>query len=132
MIAAAASLAMAAAHAQSTVVDVPDEAPPRLRVLPPLPGPLEKGVAYIPYQLENLRVLPIGGVAAKEISPRVGHLHLQLDGLPWQWADYGNSSTIILIGLPAGEHRLRVEAVDPEGRPYTAETLNFSVPKRTP
>jgi hypothetical protein len=116
------------AFAQSTVVDVADEPAPSLTVLPPLPGPLAKGVAFIPYRLENLRVVPVGGAAAREISPRVGHLHITLDDLPWQWADYGGSNTVILVGLPRGEHKLRIEAVDPEGRPFVARSVTFTVP----
>jgi len=118
--------------AQSTVFNVESEPAPSLTVQPPLPGPLARGVAYIPYRLENLRIVPVGGAAAREISPRVGHLHITLDDLPWQWADYGGSNTIILVGLPRGEHKLRIEAVDPEGRPFTARTVTFNVPGPAP
>ncbi len=61
---------------QSTVVPIDDEPAPRLMVEPPLPGPLAQGVAFIPYRVENLRILPVGGPAARNVSPRVGHLHL--------------------------------------------------------
>ena len=116
------------AFAQSTVVNVENEPAPSLTVLPPLPGPLAQGVVFIPYRLENLRIVPVGGAAARDISPRVGHLHITLDDLPWQWADYGGSNTIILVGLPRGEHKVRIEAVDPEGKPFTARTVTFTVP----
>ena len=124
----AASAQGADASAQSTVVNVADEPAPSLTVLPPLPGPLAQGVVFIPYRLENLRIVPVGGAAARDISPRVGHLHITLDDLPWQWADYGGSNTVILVGLPRGEHKVRIEAVDPEGRPFTARTVTFTVP----
>jgi hypothetical protein len=119
---------VAGATAQSTVVGFENEPAPRLTVLPPLPGPLAKGVVFIPYRLENLRILPVGGTTARDISPRVGHLHITLDDLPWQWADYGGSSTVILVGLSRGEHKVRIEVVDPEGQPYTAQTVKFTVP----
>ena len=122
------SLLAGAAFAQSTVVNVENEPAPGLTVLPPLPGPLAQGVVFIPYRLENLRIIPVGGAAARDISPRVGHLHITLDDLPWQWADYGGSNTVILVGLPRGEHKVRIEAVDPEGRPFTARTVTFAVP----
>src|SRR5262245_54838583 len=125
---AASTLLAAGAFAQSTVVNVANEPAPSLTVLPPLSGPLAKGVVFIPYRLENLRIIPVGGAAARDISPRVGHLHITLDDLPWQWADYGGSNTVILVGLPRGEHKLRIEAVDPEGRPYIARTVSFNVP----
>src|SRR5262245_27459120 len=129
---AAFTLLTAGAFAQSTVVDVKNEPPTKLSVLPPLPGPLAENVVFIPYRLENLRILPIGGAAARSISPRVGHLHVSLNDLPWQWADYGGSNTIVLVGLPRGQHKVRVEAVDPEGRHVTEQTVTFTVPGPKP
>jgi hypothetical protein len=113
---------------QSTVVPIEDEPAPRLIVEPPLPGPLAQGVAFIPYRVENLRILPVGGAAARDVSPRVGHLHLTLDDLPWQWADFGQSNTIILIAMPRGQHKVLIEVVDPEGKVLTGETVTFYSP----
>jgi len=117
-----------AENAASLVVPVDNEAAPRLIVEPPLPGPLARNVVYIPYRVENLRILAVGGAAARSLSPRVGHLHITVDDLPWQWADYGQSNTIILVGLPRGQHKVRIEAVDAEGRVFTAQTVTFSTP----
>src|SRR5947199_2427406 len=75
-----------AQSAASLVVPVENEPAARLFVESPLPGPLAGGVAFIPYRSENLRILPVGGPAARNVSPRVGHLHITLDDLPWQWA----------------------------------------------
>ena len=125
---AATALLAAGALAQSTVVNVENEPAPSLTVLPPLPGPLAQGLAFIPYRLKDLRIVPVGGAAARDISPRVGHLHITLDDLPWFWADYGGSNTIILGGLPRGEHKVRIEAVDPEGKPFIARTVTSTVP----
>ena len=94
----------------------------------PLPGPLAQGVVFIPYRVENLRILPVGGPAAGNVSPRVGHLHITVDDLPWQWADYGQSNTIILVGMPRGQHKVLVEAVDPEGKVFTGQTVTFDSP----
>jgi hypothetical protein len=129
-IAAGASLATSslAQNAVSLVVPVEKEPAARLFVGAPLPGPLTKGVAYIPYRVENLRIMAIGGPAATSVSPRVGHLHITVDDLPWQWADYGESNTIILVNLPRGEHKVLVEAVDPEGRVLVAQTVKFTSP----
>jgi hypothetical protein len=124
----AATLLVTSAFAQSTVVDVSNEPPPKLTILPPLPEPLSQGVVFIPYRLEHLRIVPVGGAAARDISPRVGHLHITLDDLPWQWADYGSSNTIILVGLPAGEHKVKIEAVDPQGKLFVAQAVTFRVP----
>jgi len=116
------------AFAQRTVVPIDNEPPPSLLVEPPLPGPLAKGVVFIPYRLENLRILPVGGAAARDVSPRVGHLHITVDDLPWQWADYGQSNTIILVGMPRGEHKVLIEVVDAEGNVFTKQTVTFYSP----
>lgn len=112
----------------SLVVPLDSEPAPKLIVEQPLPGPLAKGVAFIPYRVENLRILPIGGPAARDVSPRVGHLHITLDDLPWQWADYGQSNTIILVNLPRGEHKVLIQAVDPAGGVLTSQTVTFRSP----
>src|SRR5687768_14152709 len=116
------------AFAQSAVVHIDKEPAAKLIVEPPLPGPLTRGVAFIPYRVENLRILPVGGPAARNVSPRVGHLHITVDDLPWQWADYGQSNTIILVGMLRGEHKVLIELVDPEGNVFTGETVTFYSP----
>ena len=83
-IAAGALLATSALaqSAASLVVPIENEPAPRLFVEPPLPGPLAGRVAFIPYRVENLRIMPVGGAAARNISPRVGHLHITVDDFP--------------------------------------------------
>jgi Family of unknown function (DUF6130) len=126
------SLITAVATAQSTVVPIDDEPPPRLIVEPPLPGPLAQGVVFIPY-VENLRILPVAGAAARNLSPRVGHLHITVDDLPWLWADFGQSNTIVLAGMPRGQHKVLIEVVDPEGNVFTGQTVTFYSPgKQSP
>ena len=112
----------------SLVVPLESEPATRLIVGPPLPGPLATGVAYIPYRVENLRILPIGGPHSKSVSPRVGHLHITVDDLPWLWADFGQSNTIVLAGMPRGEHNVLIELVDAEGNVFTAQTVTFYSP----
>ncbi len=129
-------LLLAAANASSQdatslVVPVEQEPAVKLTLEQPLPGPLANGVAFIPYRVENLRILPIGGPAARNVSPRVGHLHITLDDLPWQWADYGQSDTIILVNLPRGEHKVLVQAVDPEGTVLTSQSVTFRSPGKS-
>jgi hypothetical protein len=116
------------ALAQSTVVPIDDEPAPRLIVEPPLPGPLAQAVVFIPYRVENLRILPVGGAAARDVSPRVGHLHITVDDLPWLWADFGQSNTIVLAGMPRGQHKVLIEVVDPEGKVFTGQTVTFYSP----
>ena len=116
------------ALAQSAVVPLDNEPAPRLIVEPPLPDPLTRGVVFIPYRVENLRILALGGPAARNVSPRVGHLHITIDDLSWQWADYGQSNTIILVGMPRGEHKVLIEVVDAEGNVFTGQTVTFYSP----
>jgi Family of unknown function (DUF6130) len=116
------------AFAQSAIVPIDNEPAARLIVEPPLPGPLARGVVFIPYRVENFRVLPVGGPAARNLSPRAGHLHITVDDLPWQWADYGQSNTVILVGMPRGEHKVLIELVDAEGNVFTGQTVTFHSP----
>ncbi|SRR6266536_841169 len=125
---AAGTVLATGALAQSTVIPIDNEPAPRLIVEPPLPDPLARGVVFIPYRVDNLRILPVGGAAARNVSPRVGHLHITVDDLPWQWADYGQSNTIILVGMPPDQHKVLTEVVDPEGNVFTAQTVTFTSP----
>jgi hypothetical protein len=125
---AACTVLPTAVLAQSTVVPIDNEPAPSLIVQPPLPGPLARGVVFIPYRVENLRILPLGGAASGNVSPRIGHLHVTIDDLPWFWADYGQSNTIILGGMPRGQHKVLIEVVDPEGKVFTGHTVTFYAP----
>ena len=75
----------------------------KLVVDPPLMGPLAHGAVLIPYRVENLRILPVLGASALNVSPRVGHLHVTVDDLPWHWGDFSDSNTIVVVGLPPGQ-----------------------------
>ena len=127
---AAGTVLAAVAFAQSTVVAIDNEPPPSLLVEPPLPGPLAKGVVFIPYRVENLRILPVGGAAARDVSPRVGHLHITVDDLPWWWADASDNNTVDIAGLPPGQHRVTIALVDANHNPFAGQvvTLTFVVP----
>lgn len=111
--------------AASLVVPIENEPAPRLFVETPLPDPLVNGVAFIPYRLQNLRILPIDGPGAVTVSPRVDHRHITVDDLPRQWADYGQSNTIILGNLPRGEHKVLIEVLDASAAFHTAQSVTF-------
>ena len=114
----------------SELVPIANEPAPKLIVDPPLPGPLARGVALIPYRAENFRILPVLGAAGAEVSPRVGHLHVRVDDLPWYWGDFSNTNTIVVTDLPPGEHKVRIELASPEHHVHTGQTVTFIVPSR--
>jgi hypothetical protein len=116
----------------SPLVAVENEPAPKLIVGAPLPEPLARGVALIPYRLENFRIVPVLGSAAVNVSPRVGHLHVSLDDLPWRWGDFSNTNTIVVAGLPPGEHKLLIELSDPTHRILAAQSVTFTVPGTVP
>src|SRR4249919_1760171 len=74
-------------------IEIKNEPPPKLIVDPPLPEGLPKGLVWIQYRAENVRIGPVLSEGALKVSPRVGHLHVTVDDLPWLWADTSNSNT---------------------------------------
>lgn len=100
---------------------------PRLIVDPPLPGPLSFGRVVIQYRAENLRIVPVFGPNAQDVSPRIGHIHVTIDGLPWHWAD-ASGEPLILNGFPPGRHTVLIQLVDANHQPFTAVTTEFVVP----
>jgi hypothetical protein len=112
----------------SQFVAIENEPAPKLIVDPPLPGPLARGAVLIPYRVANLRIMPVLGAAAVNVSPRVGHLHVTIDDLPWHLGDFSGDNTIVLVGLPPGQHKVLVEAASPEHHIYTGQTVTFTVP----
>jgi len=137
---AASSLIITAAAAQnakdvigpSPLVAIENEPPPKLFVDPPLAEPLSRGLVFIQYRTENLRVVPVFGTGALDVSPRIGHVHITVDDAPWHFVDAAGQ-TIIVVGLEPGPHRVLVELADPTHRVITRETVAFTVPdRRTP
>lgn len=112
----------------SPLVAIENEPAPKLIVEPPLPGPLARGAVLIPFRVENLRILPVLGAGALTLSPRVGHLHVTVDDLPWRWGEFSDNNTIVVVGLPPGQHKVLIELADPEHRVFTGQTVTFTVP----
>ena len=110
---------------------VQNEGPPKLIVDEALPDGLPLGIVWIQYRTENCRILPLFGKEALTLSPRVGHLHVQVDDVPWLWADTSDSNTVDIGGMPPGEHKVRIELVDSmhQGFPGQSKTVKFNVPK---
>ena len=116
------------ARGASQFVAIENEPAPKLIVDPPLPGPLARGAVLVPYRVENLRILPVLGAVADNVSPRVGHLHVTVDDLPWHWGDFSGDNTIVLVGLPPGQHKMMIELANPEHHIFTGQAVTFTVP----
>jgi hypothetical protein len=114
----------------SPYVAIENEPAPKLIVDPPLPEGLAHGIVWIQYRVENLRIVPVFGEGAINVSPRVGHLHVTVDDLPWWWADASDNNTIDIAGLPVGQHKVRIELVYPNHRlvPGQTKTVTFTLP----
>lgn len=111
----------------SPLIAIENEAPPKLIVDPPLPEPLAQGRVFIQYRTENLRVLPVFGKGALDVSPRIGHIHITVDDASWHFVD-ASGETIILVGLEPGPHKVLIELADPTHKVITSETINFNIP----
>jgi hypothetical protein len=111
--------------------EIENESPPKLIVDPPLPDLLAQGVVWIQWRVENVNIVPVFGKGALNVSPRVGHLHIHVDDLPWWWADASNINTIDLAGMPPGPHKIRIELVNAnhEVFPGQSKTVTFTIPK---
>ena len=88
----------------SPLVAIENEPPAKLVVDPPLPEQLAKGLVFILYRTENLRVVPVFGKGALDVSPRIGHLHITVDDAPWHFVD-ASGETVILVGLAPARTR---------------------------
>jgi hypothetical protein len=88
-------------------------------------GPLAHGAVFIPYRVENLRILPVLG-APQRIS--AGRPSACSRRRAWHWGDFGDSNTIVVVGLPPGQHKVLIELADPERRIFTGQTVTFTVP----
>ena len=109
------------------VVPVESQPAPKLVVDPPLPGPLSFGRVVIQYRAENLRIVPVFGPKALTVSPRIGHIHITVDDLPWHWAD-ASGEPVILNGFPPGRHTVLIELVDANHKPFTSVVHEFVIP----
>ncbi len=113
----------------SALIAIDAEPAPRLIVDPPLAEPLSRGLVFIQYRTENLRVLPVFGQGALDVSPRIGHVHITVDDLPWHFVD-ASGETVIVVGLAPGPHKVLFELADPVHRVITSATVHFVLPDR--
>jgi len=103
------------------------EAPAKIIVDPPMPEPLARGVVFMQYRAENLQIVPVFGPAALAVSPRIGHVHVTVDDLPWHWAD-ASGDPLIIQNLPPGPHRVLVELVDANHHALDQRMVELAIP----
>jgi hypothetical protein len=115
------------ARGPSPLIAIDNEPPPKIIVDPPLAEALVQGRVFIQYRTEHLRVLPVFGHGALDVSPRIGHVHITVDDAKWHFVDT-SGETVILVGLEPGPHRVLFELADPTHRVITAQTIAFTVP----
>ena len=117
---------------------IENEPPPKLIVDPtPLAAGLAHGIVWIQYRVENVHIVPVFGAGALNVSPRIGHLHVHVDDVPWGWVEASDNNTISVAGLPPGQHKLRVELVNAEHHVFAGcaecrQTVTFTVPEGAP
>jgi hypothetical protein len=118
----------------SPYVEIKNEPAPRLIVDEPLPEGLAIGVFWAQYRVENIHIVPVFGPGAQQVSPRVGHLHVIVDDLPWWWADTSDSNTVDIANLPPGVHKVKIELVDANHNVIAGQTksFTFTIPESAP
>jgi len=102
----------------------------KLIVDEPLAAELAKGKVIIQYRTENLKIVPVYGEAGLKVSPRIGHLHITVDNLPWHWADASNEP-IILVGMAPGKHTILFELADTTHHVLAKQLVSFEIPETT-
>jgi hypothetical protein len=105
-----------------------NEPPAKIIIDPPLAEPLSHGRVVIQYRTENLHMVPVFGPAALAVSPRVGHIHLNVDDAPWVWVD-ASGEPVILNGLPPGPHKVLIQLETANHQLLDQGAVKFTVPE---
>jgi Family of unknown function (DUF6130) len=103
------------------------EPPAKIIVDQPVAEALAQGQVFIQYRVENLRIEPVFGPTALDVTPRIGHIHVVLDNAPWHWAD-ASGEPLVVVGLPPGPHTIDVTLADANHRFLDRAAVSFVVP----
>ena len=139
IVGAALVLVTSAAQAQTArqvrgaapVVPLASEPPAKIVIDPPLAEPLSHGRVVIQYRAENLHIVPVFGPAALAVSPRVGHIHVTVDDLPWRWAD-ASGEPLIINGLLPGAHKILIQLESANHQALDQGIVQLTIPATTP
>ncbi|MEO8175641.1 MAG: DUF6130 family protein [Sphingomicrobium sp.] len=113
-----------------SLVQLGSEPPPRLYADVPEASWLAEGRVVISYHTENLRIRPVFGKGALNVSPRVGHIHVTVDHAHWHWPD-ASGEPVAVIGLPPGPHSVLIELADPTHKILDSQLIEFLIPDPT-
>ena len=135
LITVAAALSASAAPAQTArdirgpapVVPLASEPAPRIVIDPPIADWLAQGRVVIQYRAEHLRIVPVFGPNALDVSPRVGHIHVTVDDGPWRWAD-ASGEPLIINCLRPGPHKVMIELVNANHQTLEKGVVGFVIP----
>ena len=111
----------------AAVVPLAGEPAPKIVIDPPLADWLAHGRVVIQYRAENLRIVPVFGPNALDVSPRIGHIHVTVDDAPWRWADASGEPLIINCLLP-GPHKVLIELVNANHQTLEKGVVTFVIP----
>jgi hypothetical protein len=113
----------------AAVIPLESEPAPKIIAYQPLPDALARGVVIIQFRTENMRIMPVFGKNAVEVSPHLGHVHVTMDDWPGTWA-HTSEDPIILVGLKPGAHKLTLELADPNHKILASQVVAFTVPEK--
>ncbi len=112
------------------VVPVVGEPTAKIIIDPPLADSLAAGRVAIQYRAENVRIEQVFGRNALDVSPRIGHIHVTVDDLPWHWLD-ASGEPLTITGLPKGRHKVLIELVNAAHQTLDYGVVSFYVPVRS-
>jgi len=112
----------------AAVEPLQNEPPAKVIIDPPLADPLSHGRVVIQYRTENLHIVPVFGVTALAVSPRIGHVHVSVDDSTWVWAD-ASGEPVILNGLLPGPHKVLIQLETANHQLLDQGSVQFTVPE---
>ena len=115
--------------ASGTARSAPNTPPAKIIVDAPAAEPLSRGVLFIEYRTENLRIVPVFGESALAVAPRIGHIHVTVDDAPWHWAD-ASGNPVIISGLAPGPHTILIQLVNANHQTVDQEVVRVTVTRQ--
>ena len=114
----------------SGIVPISEEPPAKIIIDLPLADSLSHGRVVIQYRAENVRIEPVFGRAALNVSPRIGHIHVTVDDAAWHWLD-ASGEPLVITGLTPGMHKVLIELVNAAHQTLDYGVVNIDVPVRS-